>query len=658
MKLTIAKKFADTPGQRTMKPGFRLFRYFLLISLAAIVMILLVAGLGLRFILQRFVLSEAEKDAIRISKSLRDCEMKRFVQLSDTKGQPLVVHEEEIAELDSEIRPFLAPFNIVKIKVFDTNTQIIYSTDTSIIGRLNKDNVKLATALSGTPTSKYETAEHVWDLADEQHSNVKIVETYVPIRGLDGKIIGSFEVYKDITNDLVMAGSTLIYAEMMLSVTVLSIFTILLFMMYFAARAVDTSTTALTAANKQLQAANQQLESEIAERKQAEEKIHQQNEFLNNILESLTHPFYVIDANDYTIKMANSAAKFGSLPENLTCYALTHKRSEPCDGEDNPCPLKEIKKTKKPVTVEHVHYDKDGNPRNVEVNAYPIFDSSGNVCQVIEYTLDITNRKQAEEAVEVSNRDLTLAVNKLEEANRELKDFVYIASHDLREPMRKISSFGELLKDSLSGNLNADDQENLEFMIDGANRMTAMIDGLLTYSRIATKGATFETVDLNEIVEQLEQLELAALLEETDAAIEVPQPLPKVQAEPVQMKQLLQNLIINGIKYRREGIQPRVVIRAEQIADGEVRVEVEDNGIGIAKEYQGDVFKMFKRLHSRQKYEGTGIGLAVCKKVVERHNGQIGVESEAGAGSTFWFTLPVSESSRQEQKKLVSSLET
>jgi len=397
--------------------------------------------------------------------------------------------------------------------------------------------------------------------------------------------------------------------------------------------------------------------ADITERKKAEEKLKEQNKFLNSVLESLTHPFYVIDVNNYTVKMANAAANMGELSEKSTCYALTHKQDKPCAGE-HLCPLEEVKKTKKPVFVEHVHYDKDGHERIVEVHGYPILDSEGNVAQMIEYTLDITERKQAEQMLEVSNRELALAVNKLEEANRELKDFVYIASHDLREPMRKISSFGELLKDSLEDSLADNDQENLEFMIDGADRMTAMIDGLLTYSRIATRAVAFGTADLNEIVEQLEQVELAELLEETGAAIEVPQQLPKVQADPVQIRQLLQNLVINGIRYRREGIQPRVVIRAEQIADGEVKVEVEDNGIGIAKEYREDVFKMFKRLHARQKYEGTGIGLAVCKRIVERHNGQIGVESEAGAGSTFWFTLPVSESLKAEQTKPVSSLET
>jgi PAS domain S-box-containing protein len=145
------------------------------------------------------------------------------------------------------------------------------------------------------------------------------------------------------------------------------------------------------------------------ERKQAGEKIKHQNEFLSNILESLTHPFYVIDADDYTIKMANSAAWTGKLPEKATCYMISHKRDKPCDGTDHICPLKEVKKTGKEITIEHVHYDKDGNVRNVEVHGYPIFDNEGNVVQMIEYALDITERKKAEEALrdsEIKNRAL------------------------------------------------------------------------------------------------------------------------------------------------------------------------------------------------------------------------------------------------------------
>jgi light-regulated signal transduction histidine kinase (bacteriophytochrome) len=252
---------------------------------------------------------------------------------------------------------------------------------------------------------------------------------------------------------------------------------------------------------------------------------------------------------------------------------------------------------------------------------------------------EIAERKRTEEALEVSNRDLTLTAGKLEESNRELKDFVYIASHDLREPLRKISSFGELLRDSLEGKLNRDDQENLEFLVDGANRMTEMIEGLLTYSRVNTKGISFQAVNLNEVAEQLEQLELAVLLEETGGTIEVPQPLPVVEADPIQMRQLLQNLIANGIRYHRDEVRPRIVIRAKHTDEGKVRIEVQDNGIGIRQEHYEDIFTMFRRLHPRQRYGGTGIGLAVCRKIVDRHGGQIGVESKYGEGTTLWFTL-------------------
>ncbi|MFB0553895.1 MAG: ATP-binding protein [Phycisphaerae bacterium] len=257
---------------------------------------------------------------------------------------------------------------------------------------------------------------------------------------------------------------------------------------------------------------------------------------------------------------------------------------------------------------------------------------------------EISERKRAEEALQISNG--------------ELRDFIHMASHDLREPLRKISSFGQLLKDSLNGQLENEDQESLEFMIDGAERMTQMIEDLLAYSRVNTKAVVSETVDLNEVVKQLEQLELAALLEETGAIIEIPQPLPKVQADPVLIKQLLQNLIINGIKYRKEAIQPRILMRAEQIAEDAVRMELQDNGIGIEKEHHKHLFKMFTRLHPGQENTGPGTGLAMCKKIVDKSGGRIGVESKIGVGSTFWFILPASKSLEQEQGKLISSVQT
>ena len=263
--------------------------------------------------------------------------------------------------------------------------------------------------------------------------------------------------------------------------------------------------------------------------------------------------------------------------------------------------------------------------------------------EVRQITCSLTEKwelvNNLEKRVIQRTEELQEVVNELDEVNRDLKDFVYIASHDLREPLRKISSFGELLEESLKGKLSNDDLENLRFMTDGANRMTKMIEALLIYAKVTRNKSVFEAVDLNEMVKKVEQLEVATLLEDTGGKIEVPETMPKVWTDPVQMGQLLQNLIANGIKYRDKKVKPHIVITAEKTDQNKVKISVKDNGIGIKKEYYEDIFKMFRRLHSRLEYEGTGIGLAVCKKIVDRLNGEIGVESKVGQGSTFWVTL-------------------
>lgn len=249
--------------------------------------------------------------------------------------------------------------------------------------------------------------------------------------------------------------------------------------------------------------------------------------------------------------------------------------------------------------------------------------------------------KELEAKVAERTADLEAMIVKLNQSNRQLQEFTYVASHDLREPLRKISAFGQLLSASLVDKLESDDRENLEFMIDGANRMQLMIEALLTYSRVTTKGVEFEVVDLNEVVNELRSFELAVKIEETHTVLTIPEPLHPVNCDPAQIRQLLQNLIANGLKYQKPGNIPHITIRSGVQDDGMVRIEVQDNGIGIEEEQYKNVFTMFRRLHTRQEYEGTGIGLAVCKKIVERHGGEIGVDSIYGQGSTFWFTIPL-----------------
>ncbi len=260
------ERFDSAHGKRIVKQGFRLFRYFQFISLAAIVVILIVAVLGLRFIFRSLVLYEAEKDAIRISNSLRDSEMRQFVQLYLDNKQYLSISQEQLPEMDRHMRVCLVPFDIVKIKVFNAETRVIYSTDSKIIGRLDPDNAKLATALSGSPISKYESKDNVWDLDDEERKDVEIVETYVPIYNWDGEVIGSFEIYKDVTRDLAMADRTLIRAGAVLLVTVLGVFGILMFVIHCAVRAINSGTAELAAANTQLL-------QEMEERKRLEKEL-------------------------------------------------------------------------------------------------------------------------------------------------------------------------------------------------------------------------------------------------------------------------------------------------------------------------------------------------------------------------------------------------
>ena len=292
------------------------------------------------------------------------------------------------------------------------------------------------------------------------------------------------------------------------------------------------------------------------------------------------------------------------------------------------------------LSLGHRVMRKDGTRGFSDVSISPLKNAKGEIFGFRGISRDITVRKRLEEEREALLQEIRKINQKLEEANKELQDFVYIASHDLREPLRKISSFGTLLQDSLKGKLNEDQQENFEFMIDGARRMQDMIDALLTYSRLTTKAKPPEWVDLNKVIENLKKVELATMLDETRGTIHVPKPLPSVQADPSQMHQLFQNLIGNGLKFHKEEIPPEIIIRAHEVENNMIRIEVEDNGIGIDEKYHGQLFTMFKRLHSREQYEGTGIGLASCKKIVERHGGNIGIKSTPGKGSTFWFTLP------------------
>ncbi len=252
-----------------------------------------------------------------------------------------------------------------------------------------------------------------------------------------------------------------------------------------------------------------------------------------------------------------------------------------------------------------------------------------------EMELD-SHREHLEELVEERSAELKRYAEDLARSNRELEQFAYVASHDLQEPLRMISSYLQLLEKRYKGALDSDADEFIAYAVDGANRMQKMINDLLAFSRVGTRGESFEPADCNRLLGKvINDLELAAA--ESGAEVTT-DPLPEVYADEAQLHQLFSNLLLNAMRFRAEE-PPRIHVSAER-EGGEWVFAVSDNGMGIEKEFQERIFEIFERLQPRADYPGTGIGLALARKIVQRHGGRIWVESEPGEGATFYFTLP------------------
>lgn len=242
---------------------------------------------------------------------------------------------------------------------------------------------------------------------------------------------------------------------------------------------------------------------------------------------------------------------------------------------------------------------------------------------------DVTTRNERKRALQQANE-------RLKSSNERLEHFAYAASHDLKEPLRMVSSYLRLVQRRADEELTDETREYLEYAVDGADRMGAMIDGLLQYSRIETQGSAFEPVDLNDVVADV-QSDLDVRISESNAEITVEE-LPHVAGDEHQLRQVFQNLMANAIEYSGDD-RPRISIDAERSGDMWT-VSVRDYGIGIEPEYQSKIFEVFQRLHAESEHSGSGIGLALCERIVERHGGTISVDSEPGEGSTFSFSLP------------------
>jgi PAS domain S-box-containing protein len=355
------------------------------------------------------------------------------------------------------------------------------------------------------------------------------------------------------------------------------------------------------------------------------------------ILQTMADALFVIDAGG-RIRVVNGAVTtlFGFSDSDLLGRSID--TLEPVGGDATISrTLAELSRRGPIRDQERIFRHADGTTVDVSVSISPVSEQEVQSGAVV-IARDIRERKRTE-------ADVRSFVKRLEQSNRELEDFAYVASHDLQEPLRKIQAFGELLESKHAEALPPQARDYIDRMRSAAKRMQVLINDLLTFSRVATKAQPFVPVDLNAVAREVAK-DLEVRAHEVGGRIDIG-PLPSIDADPLQMRQLLQNLAANALKFHRPDVPPVVAVTGE-LRNGNCVLTVSDNGIGFDEKYADRIFTMFERLHGRGKYDGTGIGLAICRRIVERHGGTIVARSTPGEGSTFLVTLPARQLQERE----------
>jgi len=386
---------------------------------------------------------------------------------------------------------------------------------------------------------------------------------------------------------------------------------------------------------------------DIAVRRRAEEALAEEHNLLRGVMDAMPEQVFVTDRNGRFIIDNISHRKFLGVKLAREVEGKTAENFFPAPIADEMVKdNRVIMETGQAVlNQEDLVVCGDGEVVWIATTKVPLQDVEGRCIGLVGVSSDISVRKEAEER-------LRLAAEQLRRSNLDLQDFASIASHDLQEPLRKIQAFGDRLKMKCSPVLGDNGRDYLERMQDAARRMQILLHDLLTLSRVTSKAQPFEAVDLRKVVADVVS-NLEVRIEQTGAQVEIGR-LPIIDADAAQMRQLFQNLISNALKFQREGTKPEVIISAKLLDNAEslagampgeqiCQIMVRDNGIGFDEKYLDRIFQVFQRLHSRSEYEGTGIGLAVCRKIADRHGGTISAKSAEGEGATFIVTLPVKQ---------------
>jgi PAS domain S-box-containing protein len=594
---------------------FRLLRYFSLISALALAVtaILLVA-------LYRYDQVEehtkiAEEENARLATAFANTFWSQFSPFFSTlplDGDPTLIRGRgELRALDIAFATLAAGLPTLKIKIYSLTGETLYSQVRGEIGEHEADDQAfIESAITGLASSRIGFVESM-EAANGVVRDRWVAETYSPIRSGDGKVVGVLELYSDVTPTM----ERLRVSTIWLVSVVVAMLSILFGVLYSIIRWADRI---LLAQHRELEESRSELREKEARFRaiadytfdwEAWVDLGGKLRWVNPAVERLAG--YSMDhclaMDDYPLPMVH--------PDDLAVMSGMRDAALAGDFEDG---------------VEFRLICGSGRVKWAMASFQPIFADNGESMGTRWSIRDITDRKRAEQ-------DLADRTADLERSNSELQQFAYVASHDLQEPLRTITSFLQLLKRRYGETMGSEADEFIAFAVDGAQRMHRLITDLLVYSRVTTHGDVFETVDLNQSLSSA-LTNLAGAIAESGARITY-DPLPTLEGDENQMVSLFQNLIGNAVKYRTPGVEPCIHVGVETVEAG-WNIWVRDNGIGIDPDQNERIFVIFQRLHQRGEYDGTGIGLSVAKKIVERHGGRIWVESKLGEGSTFHFVLP------------------
>ncbi len=328
--------------------------------------------------------------------------------------------------------------------------------------------------------------------------------------------------------------------------------------------------------------------------------------------------------------------------EHLYGYAAEEMMGRPLStivlpGEAPIPSLEQVLSGAVPVHLEAQRRRKDGSVVRVAKSLSVLSGPGGQAQGLVHVTRDVSEEVEVKQALARAQREVEARNQRLERSNRDLEQFAYIASHDLSEPLRAVAGMVSLLSRRYKGRLDDDADEFITFAVEGCERMRAMIEDLLKFSRAGRVELHLQEVEIAEVVEAVIG-DLWPQIDDAEATVTTGD-LPAVQADATQLSQVFQNLISNAIKFRQPDVPITVRVSASSVGHS-WRFEIADNGIGIDEAYRERIFRMFQRLHPTETYEGTGIGLAISERIIERHGGAMGVEETPGGGSTFWFTVP------------------